>query len=51
MTARPQPRSTPRKPASPSRRQVKVVRPPRSPHDLARAMFIQADQKRTRRAP
>lgn len=31
-------------------RSLEQVRPPRSPQDLARAMFVQADQKRAKQA-
>lgn len=31
------------------KRRLEQVRPPRSPQDLARAMFIQADQRRAQR--
>ena len=50
MTAFADSRSNPRKPARSSKRRVAEVRPPRSPQDLARAIFAQADQKKNQNA-
>ena len=44
--ARPQPTAG-RREKTPRQKRVTAVRPPRSPQDLARAIFAQADRKQT----
>ena len=46
MTALVNTRSNPPKTSRSSKRRAAEVRPPRSPQDLARAIFAQADRKR-----
>ena len=43
------PQSDPRRRGKSVRRKAPAVRPPRSPQDLARAIFAQADRKRSSR--
>ena len=50
MTAVRPPQRHPRRVRKSVKQRVGEVRPPRSPQDLARAMFLQADQKQTRPA-
>ncbi len=46
MTAAVRPQPDTRRRGKTPRRRAEAVRPPRSPQDLARAIFAQADRKR-----